>query len=160
MDISRIAKNVLPAVIVLVAGLFGMNFVYNSYMQDTPTSVISLEPSAGEDASPAESASESAMTEKMAEPTAETTMAPASEEAPVAETADESEKAGCDLSTAEEGKTDTDATTADMKDCAKEDAAADDTATESTTDTAEETPAPAEAPVESGTAEGPAAEAE
>ena len=54
MNINRIVKNILPAVLVLIAGLFGMNFIYNTYMKDGSSSVISLEPAAGEDAVPAE----------------------------------------------------------------------------------------------------------
>lgn len=50
MDFTRIIKNVLPAVVVLVAGLFGINFVYNTYMKDGASTVITLEPAAGEDA--------------------------------------------------------------------------------------------------------------
>ncbi len=61
MNITRIVKNVFPAVIVMAAGLFGMNFVYNTYMKDGSTSVISLEPSAGDDATSSEVASEAAM---------------------------------------------------------------------------------------------------
>lgn len=49
MDIMRIVKNVLPAVVVLVVGLFGINFIYNSYMKDGSTAVITLEPAAGEE---------------------------------------------------------------------------------------------------------------
>jgi hypothetical protein len=59
MNINRIVKNVLPAIVVLAAGLFGMNFIYNTYMKDGSSSVISLEPAAGEDATaPAEVTSE------------------------------------------------------------------------------------------------------
>lgn len=50
MDFNRIAKNVLPAAVVLVAGLFGINFIYNTYMSDGSNTVITLEPAAGEDA--------------------------------------------------------------------------------------------------------------
>ena len=50
MDFVRILKTVMPAVVVLVAGLFGINFVYNTYMQDAASTVITLEPAAGGDA--------------------------------------------------------------------------------------------------------------
>lgn len=49
MDIVRIGKTMLPAVVVLVAGLFGINFVYNTYLTDGAASVITLEPAAGEE---------------------------------------------------------------------------------------------------------------
>ena len=49
MDFVRITKTILPAVVVLVAGLFGVNFVYNTYLQDGSASVITLEPAAGEE---------------------------------------------------------------------------------------------------------------
>lgn len=49
MEIARIGKTVLPAVVVLVAGLFGVNFIYNTYMNNSATSVITLEPAAGEE---------------------------------------------------------------------------------------------------------------
>jgi len=49
MDINPIAKTLLPAIVVLVAGLFGINFVYNTYLKDGAASVITLEPAAGED---------------------------------------------------------------------------------------------------------------
>lgn len=49
MDFTRIVKNVLPAVVVLVAGLFGINFIYNTYMKDGANTVITLEPAAGEE---------------------------------------------------------------------------------------------------------------
>lgn len=49
MDIVRIGKTMLPAVVVLVAGLFGINFVYNTYLKDGAASVITLEPAAGEE---------------------------------------------------------------------------------------------------------------
>lgn len=49
MDIIRIAKTITPAVVVLVAGLLGMNFLYNSYMDNSAATVITLEPAAGEE---------------------------------------------------------------------------------------------------------------
>ena len=49
MDMVRIAKTLLPAFVVLVAGLFGINFVYNTYLKDGAASVITLEPAAGEE---------------------------------------------------------------------------------------------------------------
>lgn len=78
MNISRIVKNVLPAVVVLAAGVFGMNFIYNTYMKSAPSSVISLEPAAGEGMS-SESATSGATAEPMAaagESTAEETPVP------------------------------------------------------------------------------------
>lgn len=49
MDMVRIAKTILPAVVVLIAGLFGINFVYNTYLKDSTSAVAGLEPAAGEE---------------------------------------------------------------------------------------------------------------
>jgi hypothetical protein len=50
MDILRVIKTVTPAVLVLIAGLFGLNFIYNNYMDSAAGTVITLEPAAGEEA--------------------------------------------------------------------------------------------------------------
>lgn len=51
MDIKNIMRNVTPSLTVMVVGLVGAYFVYNTYFSDrVATGVASYEPAAGEEA--------------------------------------------------------------------------------------------------------------
>lgn len=89
MDIVRIGKTMLPAVVVLVAGLFGINFVYNNYLADGAASVITLEPAAGEETAPVSVEDGATVTTDTAATAPETTTETVVETETVTETSDE-----------------------------------------------------------------------
>lgn len=59
MDSKNIFKNIAPSIAVMVIGLVGAYFVYNTYFSGSPAqSVASFEPAAGEETMPHETATD------------------------------------------------------------------------------------------------------